>query len=59
MCAFSVYLADCHASQIQRRVSQSKADADTEAWRRHGGLEQRRRTGARRPCVDPTVVYQG
>ena len=28
-------------------------------WWRRDGLEHRKRSGARRPCVDPTIVCQG
>ena len=58
MCASPVRLADCHASQIKWRINQCKADVNTEVWRRRSGLEHRRRLGAHRPCVNPTVLCQ-
>lgn len=47
--------ADYQASQIQWRVNQGNSEADTEEWRRHGGLENHRRSGARGMvvCADP------
>ena len=58
MFAFPVRLADCHASQIKWRINQNKADANTEVWRRRGGLEHRRRPSAHCPRVGPTVLCQ-